>query len=216
MNIIEFNGLPGCGKSTCSSELISILTEKTGNVKSFDSFDPLNKKQLMIRALRYKAGRQFLLEIIRILIRTHLLFTADVAKRMIYCMAFIGYYYSSRQTEGYLIMDEGIIQGVVSALFNYNQTIPDFSGVINSLQRLNILFVYVDINPDEASERIKKRNTIGHGRCDDITDSDQRKQILRHQADNFRAINAVIENKEKLARISDKNDLQQLIRQYSL
>ena len=211
MKIIELNGLPGCGKSTYSSDIISGLKEKTDHVLSSDSFYSIeNKKILIVEALKYAAGRRFLMETLKLLLQLRLLFKADIAKRMVYCLAYIGYYYSIKKADGYLVMDEGIIQGFISALYNYNDRIPDFSGLVTSLHNLNIIFVHVGISPEEASERIKKRNSAGHGRCDDLCEN-ERRPILQHQYGNFKAINSILEEKEKYVYISEKKDLQRLI-----
>lgn len=201
MSVIEFFGLPGSGKTTVSKKLIGSMEKKGYKVIRFADYEDYpNPKALIIRAMFTKAGISFLFHSLAMIVKNRLLFKADITKRVIYCLSFIGFYTINKDCD-YIVMDEGIVQGVICAFYDYNRKSNIFSGLAKALKRLKIRFVYVDVEPETASKRIVIRNTPGHGRCDDINDEQERMGILEHQFNNFREFYKVLSLCSKVKRI---------------
>ncbi|MCR5206174.1 MAG: AAA family ATPase [Lachnospiraceae bacterium] len=200
MKVIEFFGVPGSGKTTYSQRLIRQLKEKGNKVLIYGDYKQYNYKKLILKALTHRAGRSFCLHMLLLVFKNRLLTKADVLKRGIYCLSFIGFYLSNKG-KGYIVMDEGVVQGAVSALYTYNKRPVDFRGLVKALSKLSGRYVFIDISPQEASSRISLRNTPGHGRLDDIGDVDERIGIITHQSENFRDFYNALTPQSKVKRI---------------
>lgn len=165
------------------------------------------RKGLICKALGMKTGRAFFWHTILLVIKNGLFLKADVFKRMVSCLSFLGYYNYYEKDCDYLVMDEGIIQGMVSAFYIYNKQAINFKRILSDLLKWDLLFVYIDTEPSVASERISQRKTYGHGRCDDIADMEERKRVLAHQKENFDSVYGLIQKMFCSLKISNKEEV---------
>lgn len=193
MRIIEFYGLPGSGKSVVSHRLIEELRSDGFCVMDYQSYTKSNGKKNVIRGILRVQGFKYFIYAVVFLIKNGLLFSIDVVKRMLFCLTFIAFYYDKRvRTSDYVIMDEGIIQGVVSAIFDYESDSLSFKWLAEIIEKISIQTVYVAMSPEHSNERIEMRGAIAHGRCDAMS-SEERIAVLRVQANNFNKVfNAIV------------------------
>ena len=183
--IIEFNGLPGIGKTTLANELIKQLRE-SGCV-CYKSF------------YRYDYQRRFLdFTILLSLKRLYLAF------RLILCSCYLGniverlqsintvlryirmyqQFRRKRKNGEFLIVDQGIVQGLLS-LFHKDE-ISRKEQLLSIIQQICNSTSFVVVNclnlTDLASQRIVERKKSG-GRLDVMKD-DERDETLRLQGIN--------------------------------
>lgn len=197
MRIIEFYGLPGSGKSTAAKKIISEFRENGNTViEENDYLEINNKKKLMLSSLGTSCGWRYMFRSLILLIRSKLLFKSDIAKRVFFCMSFIGFYKSYRKKEGIIVLDEGIIQSFISAF--YSDPISDYNlkYLADTMRYFPVELVCVSVPVDLANDRIEQRNTKDHGRCDAINDREERKQVLACQKKNFDKVSSVLAGAE--------------------
>ena len=186
--IIELYGLPGSGKSTLKNELVKKISEENLNIYEYSdylNFMSKGHKNAIIKGLFTKNGLFFAVHSFCFLLKHKLLFKNDIAKRMFFCLSFMAFYKVKRENDAIIIMDEGIIQGVISALFTNTCNGMDFLWLAKTMQREKITPVFMQISKDVANERIISRNTKNHGRCDAIEDNDERCYVLEQEGKNF-------------------------------
>lgn len=186
--IIELYGLPGSGKSTLKNELVKEMSEENLNIYEYsDYLNFMNKgrKIAIIKGFFTKNGMLFAIQSLCFLLKHKLLFKNDIAKRMFYCLSFMAFYKATKGIDAIIIMDEGIIQGVISALFTNTCNEMDFLWLAKTMQREKIIPIFLQTSKDVANERIISRNTKNHGRCDAIEDNRERCYVLEQEEKNF-------------------------------
>lgn len=185
--IIELFGLPGSGKSMIAGELAGRLKKKGYSVLTYADFKQMNEtKSAVVHSLREKTGRRYLINSILFCVKYGILIKGEVLKRILSCLSFISYYQKTASLCDFIIMDEGIIQGIVSAIYTYNKKTVFFDFIIRNMgigSEIKFIYLYVDVKV--ACKRIEDRKTPGHGRCDDIDDFEERSIVLKHQKQNF-------------------------------
>lgn len=186
--IIELYGLPGSGKSTLKNELVKEMSEENLNIYEYsDYLNFMNKgrKIAIIKGFFTKNGMLFAIQSFCFLLKHNLLFKNDIAKRIFYCLSFMAFYKATKGNDAIIIMDEGIIQGVISALFTNTCNGMDFLWLAKTMQREKIIPIFLQTSKDVANERIISRNTKNHGRCDAIEDNRERCYVLEQEEKNF-------------------------------
>lgn len=186
--IIELYGLPGSGKSTLKNKLIKKISEENLNIYEYSdylNFMSKGHKIAIIKGLFTKNGMLFAAHSFCFLLKHNLLFKNDIAKRMFFCLSFMAFYKEAKGKDAIIIMDEGIIQGVISALYTNTCNKMDFLWLAKTMKRENVTPVFMQISKDVANDRIISRNTKNHGRCDAIEDNDERCYVLEQEGKNF-------------------------------
>lgn len=200
MKIIEFYGLPGSGKSTITNKLIIELKNRGFHVvDANDYLKDCSGIHPLVDGFLNPNGRSYFFSAIKLLLRKGLLFRLDITKRIINVLSIFSYY--NKSNADYCVMDQAILQGIISAFYDISISIDEFDILFRSLNDMKILSFYVHANPETACERIHVRNDFSHGRCDSIADPKQLINILKGQNQNFERANAAIQrycNVEKI------------------
>ncbi len=164
--IVEFCGLPGCGKSTISHYLANNVL--------------IGKNMAEISDTNKFRGFWNIVNIFSI--KSLLLFLKSIP---IYSFAHIGkiHYLLSPYTKSLtydcikaysnydlVIVHHGILQSYVSALYGDEDNIEKYKKEITTyLETVNVdMVVYIQTSVEIAYERIKKRNQKDHGRLDSL------------------------------------------------
>lgn len=186
--VIEFNGLPGMGKTTVTHAL---------NDKLCDDYNVrlkycLNESRIG-RLLSYLFDGSAALYVIA---RKYTKYSTEQYKKekLKYIGVLISYYrmykqFLKKHTDDILIIDQGIIQALIS--IHHDDLIVDtkyLKNIFCFLHKRKIDVAFVNCGNDEsvASQRIKSRNTFG-GRVD-VCEDDERERVLKIQARNFDTI----------------------------
>ena len=191
--IIEFNGLPGTGKTTVASELKEILEQngissmfkyhrREGRIKRYASYLFDGSYQLRRLARKYATSIE----------------GGDLAEHLKTADILVYYYRMYRLFEKYcsdqvLLIDQGVLQGLISI----SHTDPIGSGkeiaqILKFFVKKKIVFDIVNCKNDVALsfERIRLRNTTG-GRLDRCGD-DVLGEHLAVQKSNFEIVRSVV------------------------
>lgn len=181
--IIEFYGLPGSGKSTIASRLISML--KTDCLTADDYLAVPKGIKTAIKGLTCRGAFFFVLRSLIVSAKKRAL-NKDYIMCIYRILPVIYYYSEICRNKKYVIMDQAIIQQYVSAYFDYcNLKMQDIIPLINIVKQYSIIPVYIKVDVDTSSRRIDIRGDNRHGRCDSITDINERKAVLTVQSNNF-------------------------------
>lgn len=186
--LIDFNGLPGCGKSTVARELLSLLSDQSRKCLFLQTeIERVSKRKLTLLFLLVKSIFSSRIKILFIYFRLLAEFKNGGIKLAInawknYCICFS----SAKANDTIIIADQFVIQSILSCY--YDVQIKDFSGVRKLVGHAErdfryCLFVDVECSSETAAQRIAKRKTHG-GRLDDL-EINSLKAILETQIHNL-------------------------------
>ena len=161
-NIVEFNGIPGSGKTTISRELEKELKNKSLKIiNEKDIFNDNNKVSNLFCLKNAKINMTILLLAIDILIKNRQKGTLINAIKIIRYNNIIYKNYKNKEYD-YIILSEGMIQ-FLSSLFDNNKydNKKNISKIAKGLSRIyrSILYVNCDIRESEAFLRISNRTS---------------------------------------------------------
>lgn len=217
--VIEFNGLPGCGKTTTARALRDTFAES-----HYSSVFSYYKSSWF----RKKIGQLFWYKNIRLLIRLLRLalsqknFFASLPGVLAICRYNQMYNMFAQNGEDILIIDQGIVQGFLS--MSHTNAIANII-LLDKIARhlhfkdLSLIMVNCDISVKESLKRIKERQTNG-GRLDKMSFLDLVK-ALRVQDNNLQIIRSCIMGNIPLACITInthdtvKDNVEKIIRLYN-
>ena len=191
--IIEFNGLPGAGKTTVANALqrrlegmgVSTVTHYYRNIFH-------RKPQTLLMAPRYwkliKASLSF----------AGLLSKRSYIQRILLMIKFVRMYrhFESDKPADCLLVDQGIIQGIVSIAHNEKLTRSDILENLIGLMHMDampLIFVNCNVSNETANERILSRPSNGC-RVENMT-CEERNRTLLIQSNNFYLIRETINEK---------------------
>ena len=192
--IIEFNGIPGVGKSTVSRELARLAEEH--QVAFYDSYYRSQGRKRVISLLLTPSYLSLLPPIIRFSRR----FSNGIHKyRHIFGILMICRQYKDFVSDGkvgILSLDQGIVQEFIS-IAHSSRISPDdrFSKVLSKLERFGISFFRVDCDASEEVVLERLRNRTGGGSRVERNDSQEALRILSIQKENLGFVREKI-NKE--------------------
>lgn len=197
--IIEFNGIPGSGKTTLTNDLIIDLK------KNEDSIEILKKR---LKKPSKKNARQligFLLGIKPSSIKAGYFVFMDLFKNKkinkenllrIYSLIIVFDFYQKQcrlDNEEIIVADDGIIQQIISLYYGSELRLDhDLTKLIKYIKKRipNLMIININLSIDQTLKRLKQRNSnISRIQTvDEITAL----QILRVQENNFKKIRNVI------------------------
>lgn len=197
--IIEFNGIPGSGKTTLSNDLIADLKDSENSIESLKKLlkkpSKRNIRQLIsflikIKPSSLKAGYYVLMDLFR-----NKKIDKDNLLR-IYALIIVFDFYQkkgSKDLKEIIVADDGIIQQVISLYFGSELRLDQYltKFIKYTKKRIpNLIIININLNIDQTFNRLKKRNSnISRIQTvDEITAL----QILRVQENNFKEIRKII------------------------
>lgn len=183
MKIIELYGIPGSGKSTITEKIINRLKKNGNKIFCLEDYLNVNSKLLTLKGFFSIDGQRFILGMLSEGIGKGFFKDKMRVKRAVFCLSLIGFY-KKRHDADYIVLDEGVIQGFVSALFNWKSTFG-LKWLAKVMKSCGVCCGFIATTPKTANRRLVKRNTPGHGRCDRIEDDEARLEILRIQYRRF-------------------------------
>lgn len=199
---LEFNGVPGCGKSTICKALLDEL-----NKYNFRYYDYQNLFLNFIKKRMWKMQALFMLlniNGIRILYNTHkavnqLGLSRDNRKFVPYLILtqLLITYFGKKYSDSILVSDEGIVQYVISMLYDQkitNETHLDctITEILSMSNYVDMIAINVEIKSELAISRIRERED-GKSRLDHL-DNNSLKYIMDIQIANFMVIRKYISN----------------------
>ena len=192
---IEFNGLPGSGKTTICKELCELLTSDGYSVFFITDYlqevleSHFARSKLFLSEIKYGVFK-----ITYYYIRIYLSIPDRNIYDLKYCFFSLLNYLGCRKCQreinkSFIVSDEGIIQYLFSVFFDRN--IRDFKFVNKILIMFNrefpnLVLIDIDVSYEEARKRIRGRKN-GKSRLDSLHSSDQGR-ILKIQMDNLNKI----------------------------
>lgn len=189
MQIIEFNGLPGTGKTTIAEALMDQMQEKGKRC-----IKTLPDKGL-IKSILYSLLHPSCLILIYLLNRLQKQ-NQSFSQKFSSAYLVLHYYQMYMKCErsnsaDYLIIDQGIIQALISMAHLAEMHASATMGKIARTILSNVSFLEVDcmINKDIAFERIRNRKSAG-SRLESLDDVSL-KSAYRVQAGNFRVVRSL-------------------------
>lgn len=185
--IIEFYGLPGCGKTTIShmlsKELVNNYSCEVGSLPKYSAFKDYSL------LLDYNHWRNL----------SKLFGFANVFNNkrhpriVIQPERYVNIYshFLNAVPEGYLVVDQGIIQGLIS-ISHVDKIIAsgDLESFIKSIDNIPILLVYCRCDMSVAKQRMKERFS-GGSRLEHLSDADLYHAVQIQQS-NFVTINDIL------------------------
>jgi len=169
--IIEFNGLPGCGKTTIKTTLMNKINQK---IKSIGVSDYSAENSGKLKRLFVKLGRilsiicpfnlNFSLKCLKLYFKSSSVteFLSKSFYEDLIAVSYIVYLYREykKNKNRVLVVDEGIIQVISSAITVKNVKEKYIDDIINDFLALKkrYMFINYDCDVNLSFERIKKRN----------------------------------------------------------
>lgn len=194
MQIIEFNGLPGTGKTTIANNLIRSLENK-GYI-CIRKYGQGSLLSFCYRCLRFPSC----LRLLYLLIKFQRTLSTRASNWRI-ALLVIHFYqtyllFERRKGEAFYIVDQGIIQGIISMAHTNEISNVDLLKSIVSIISRNILFWRMDCitNEDISFDRIRSRTPAG-SRLEQFDDNDLH-EALRIQSINFDIVRKVFSSQE--------------------
>lgn len=200
MKIVEFNGLPGCGKTTIADELYEYCKSKGISVCNFKTSLKGNMFQKMtqeigvlFRAVLHQETREILLSGLRFLCRICKRNNLDVIKQYIYLnkITIILDFCLSNPDYEVILIDQGLVQGVVSFLYENQYQIEDMQPYIKEISKVLRDWYVVEcmIDMEQVLQHLHSRKN-GKSRVDRLDDS---QKVIKLQCQNkiFRDVRQV-------------------------
>lgn len=187
--IIEFNGLPGTGKSTIANRLQSDLEED-----GYATYLIYRKHPRLLSMFFLLFDYRAWLIFFRSLCLMRSIKSNEIKQKIRRAKLFVVFYemyndFLKYSNSGVLIMDQGILQNVISSIhLDKEININKVRDLLEVYRNSRITFLRIDCNLDIeiASNRINKR-THGESRVD-LLDENERVKILIQQANLFKVV----------------------------
>ena len=193
--IIEFNGLPGTGKtSVCNALAERVRGARPVTFRRFVNESRLKRYISYIldgSVILYKLAARFSNSVCRDAAETE----KDTVKKnrklayvpVMYYHSYMNFYRANRDDCEVMLIDQGIIQGLISIA--HDREIVDTSTldpILIFLKNKGVKFTCIDCvsNVEISDKRIEERSVAGASRLD-CCDTEERKRILYIQKKNF-------------------------------
>lgn len=184
LKIIEFNGLPGAGKTTVTNEIIKIL--------SFNNIDCLVWKHMLlgqnyskIYKLFYFLSKINVKELLYLfLIATSIKgFDWEMIKRILISERICIAYRTHSSNKSVCIIDQGIVQAIASMTLKKEViNTQRFQFYSNKLfARFKCVYVNAIVDLDVSINRLRTRTVDNNGRLDKINNGRELKELVNRQ-----------------------------------
>jgi len=179
--ILEFNGLPGSGKTTNSSVLEAELNKLEIPVVSYSDFLSNEGKNNILRLTKALLNVPFFITI-KITLLGFSLKNNDKLWRILTCIyVFEKYILFNKEATGVLIVDQGIIQGIIS-LFHLNNHISrkqerNINSILSFMNKKNVIIVNSICEVGLVCERLSQRKHNG-SRFHDMNSMELEKNLM--------------------------------------
>lgn len=189
MRWIEFYGLPGAGKTTLKNVIINEY-RRYGGIYTYRELDRKNSGWLYKRLgpFRFFSLRRFRM-LLRMAKKGKAGFAFRTLKRVYYVERICCTYRKYADMPGVCIVDQGIVQAVLSVFHDKRIKNADEAGVLFKMIldefSDSITFVHSMIQPEESLMRVRERNKEGVSRMDEITDDKALLMALTVLKENF-------------------------------
>lgn len=198
--VIEFNGLPGCGKSTTARALKDRLNKLHHTSVTSYYKTSLYKKKIV--QLFWHKNIVLIFRLLRLALLQKDVYAA-LPGLLAICRYNQMYHMYAKNRNDVLLIDQGIAQGFLSMSHTNHFARPDLIEKIAStlnLQDIKFVMVNCDISVEESLCRIQKRHTNG-GRLDNMDNIDLT-NALKVQDMNLRTIRSCLTRKMPLDSIT--------------
>lgn len=196
--IIEFNGLPGTGKTTIATHLKKMLDEAGIHNEFYGRIPCYSKKENFNLALKY--GKKFSFEFFKFVLCRDWNVTKNRIKIAISVIAYYNFYFrcNKEKTPQVLLIDQGIIQGLISVAHTDEiKKKKRIDKIIKTIKNLDIRYISSIANAEISKERLVHREN-GGSRFDKMNEIEREKNLYAQQK-NFEiirsSINEVIDSK---------------------
>ena len=192
--IIEFYGLPGCGKTTLRSNLLLSLSKHAGSIQDVMT---LYKHESFFYRLFHLPIKQWCLLSIFLIMMPQKRKNTKSAYVALYYKVLAYAYCASKSPFDFIVVDHGIVQQLGSILHNMDYKLSDKSMkrvllFLNSIK--NSIFVYCQISSELSLSRIRARKRDG-GRIDAVmNDTNQALYYLEKERMLFNKISDSLYN----------------------
>jgi len=186
MKIIEFAGLPGCGKSTlCKSFIAEKFPQKVYTYKDIIRFvSTKNRRKIYGIYARVNPFRWKLLKLLKAFSEKY----DNISPQAVFILIALYDFTSVLQIfkkNSIVVLDEGFVQNITSIAhlqpINEDKELNDLVKYIQA--KKNLFLVNCSADTDTVVERIRKRN--GKDRFNSITDNKDLKNALSIKQDNI-------------------------------
>lgn len=211
--IIEFNGIPACGKSTLANSIKNSLEIKNFAIGLWEDVTKEFKNQSLIVKINYVSHIP-IIDYLKLFLSLRL---EKKRKWYFYWFAIkisIIYSWCKRGSKyDFVLIDHGYIQHAISLLCGEDiSTMPRylecFERIIKKETPVDI-YIECDISIEEAQKRVKSRNR-DNGRLDIIDNYELQKNMYKIEKSNLESINKYLRNHDissKFIKINTKVDL---------
>lgn len=187
--IIEFNGIPGSGKTTTAIEVRKCLRDM--KIKEISSRKIVRYRAKWKDFISSKETRSVYI----VFLKVYFLIRPMTWERLKFMNLTFNYWLGVKNAQspknrksGICILDQGIIQGFVSMTYrgkirNEKKFFQYIGQVMNRLD--NILCINCDIDVDVSIERIRARRLSNNGRLEQLRNDYELKKILIEQNRQF-------------------------------
>ncbi len=197
MILVEFNGLPGCGKSTVRDILYSEMKTNGYNCVTYESVHEKIPRNIF-KAILYAIKNWNFAEIISFIkISNNVEFSSFVEqiKRVLAAEQICVNYRKMIKQNGICLIDQGLLQAIASVIYIYKikniQLMEELIlGVIKRYDK-SLMIVCSVLNVETARERIRFRNFDHGSRFNTITDDRELIGMLEKQNNNIEFVRSV-------------------------
>lgn len=185
--LVEFFGLPGCGKTTVIEKIKEMERYKGDSIANINDAIKEYKNCSLVKKIKSISVRtiwnyiMYYKDLEKSDMRKWYFYWIPIKESLIYsfCKKYSKY--------EYVFIDHGIVQNIVSLQCGKlisNKDMKHIGKILKAETKPNVFFHCI-INSDVANERMIKRNRINRGRLDQTNDLSSRRDMFNKESDNF-------------------------------
>ena len=197
INIIEFNGLPGCGKTTITNKMLETPLCCDWPMETYESMYRCfgkNKLSRLLHAIWYFRPIEFcrLLSLAKLVCchKKKILYKRVIVAELLLIV------YRCRRMDRLYVVDQGPLQGILSIAHSYN--ISDWKKFLSLSQKIlagyekHTVFVNLVSDPKTARERICYRNFSYGSRINFIENDAELETELQKQHSTLNQLRSIL------------------------
>ncbi len=197
MIFLEFNGLPGCGKTTASQALTRRLREAHVECLTYDEAHEKIPKNFF-KALVYVFRRWDCKEFFQFCAISKCAVGSSCItqiKRIIVAEQICVNYRRRMAEKGLCIIDQGLLQAIASVLYTYEvkkkDKVLEYEKKVLSRYRPSLMIVNAVSTPEIAKERIRYRHFDHGSRLNDVNSDEELVKMLGRQSENIQLVRKI-------------------------